>query len=253
MIYEQERDWKKAVDMARALKSEKAWSGSKRAALPLHKQIAQYYCEMAEEQWGQQALSGARAALKAAFSEDPECVRASLLLGNIEFQLEHYQEAIVSYQRLVRQDMVYLSEAVRSMRTAFVHLGREDDFKDYLVELMPACEDASPMLALADSLLEQEGGEKAVDFVASCLRDRPTVAGLKKLIELKLPLSSGQSHQDLVMLQELLSQLIADRPSYLCSNCGFAGRSLHWQCPSCTSWTTIKPVPGMRALEIKQN
>ncbi|MGC4009910.1 MAG: hypothetical protein QM805_13535 [Pseudomonas sp.] len=31
-------------------------------------------------------------------------------------------------------------------------------------------------------------------------------------------------------------------PRYRCGKCGFAGRELHWQCPSCHAWNALRPV-----------
>jgi len=32
-------------------------------------------------------------------------------------------------------------------------------------------------------------------------------------------------------------------PRYRCDNCGFVGRTLHWSCPGCKRWNTVKPIP----------
>ncbi|MGD9729872.1 MAG: hypothetical protein AB7V39_26315 [Nitrospiraceae bacterium] len=34
---------------------------------------------------------------------------------------------------------------------------------------------------------------------------------------------------------------------YHCSNCGFRGKSLRWQCPGCRQWNTVKPYQGQPA------
>ena len=47
----------------------------------------------------------------------------------------------------------------------------------------------------------------------------------------------------------LTGELLSDRPIYKCLHCGFPARLLHWQCPSCKHWNTIKPIQGVEALE----
>jgi lipopolysaccharide biosynthesis regulator YciM len=36
--------------------------------------------------------------------------------------------------------------------------------------------------------------------------------------------------------------LLEQHSGYACRRCGFKAKSLHWQCPSCKRWATIKPV-----------
>ena len=45
-------------------------------------------------------------------------------------------------------------------------------------------------------------------------------------------------------LKQLSDSLMAVSPAYRCGRCGFGARAHHWQCPSCKSWGTIKPMPG---------
>ena len=40
-------------------------------------------------------------------------------------------------------------------------------------------------------------------------------------------------------------RLIASKPIYQCHQCGYQGRILHWQCPSCRRWNTVKPIVGI--------
>ena len=43
-----------------------------------------------------------------------------------------------------------------------------------------------------------------------------------------------------------VERLIAERPLYRCSHCGFAGQQLHWFCPGCKYWGTVKTLRGSR-------
>ena len=43
----------------------------------------------------------------------------------------------------------------------------------------------------------------------------------------------------------LTTKLLENEPVYRCRSCGFSGRSLHWQCPSCKQWNTVKPIHGV--------
>ena len=54
----------------------------------------------------------------------------------------------------------------------------------------------------------------------------------------------GQAADMLQVLKQLLKKLLAGRPGYQCNHCGFMAKTLHWQCPGCKTWSSIKPVQG---------
>ncbi|MCB1735665.1 MAG: lipopolysaccharide assembly protein LapB [Gammaproteobacteria bacterium] len=236
-IYEQERDWGRAVEFARRLENE--------GRVSVNRQIAHYYCEIAENARRDGDFDAADAALKKAFASDSACVRASILQGDMAFERADYPTAIQSYQQVAEQDLDYLSEVMEKLRDAFTERGEMDQFRVYLKDMMSRCQGIAPMLALADLTQREEGNQAAIDFVTCCLRNKSSVAGLKRLIELKLPSVEGRARDDLMILREMMTNLISDRPIYRCNNCGFAGKQMHWHCPSCKSWSTIKPIPGI--------
>src|SRR4051812_13444281 len=85
-IYEQEKDWTRAIDMAKRLASE---SGA-----PRHGDVAQYLCELAASEAAQSRPDVARRHLEAALEVNRKCVRASLLLGDLEKDAGNIEKAI---------------------------------------------------------------------------------------------------------------------------------------------------------------
>src|SRR3989339_724508 len=75
-IYQQEKDWEKAIEVAKKLESMNQES--------MYSAVAQYYCELAEQLYKHAKISQAQQHLKRASAIDPKCVRASLLSGQIE-------------------------------------------------------------------------------------------------------------------------------------------------------------------------
>ena len=51
--------------------------------------------------------------------------------------------------------------------------------------------------------------------------------------------------EKLRVLKSVTSQLLEDKPVYSCHVCGFNGKTLHWQCPGCKRWDTVKPIQGV--------
>ena len=65
---------------------------------------------------------------------------------------------------------------------------------------------------------------------------------IDKLIEYVLNKSEGSTHDYLKIIKKLMGKLIEKKPTYKCNNCGFDAKILHWQCPGCKHWETIKPI-----------
>ena len=100
------------------------------------------------------------------------------------------------------------------------------------------------MLRIAEDIQAEEGDHAAGHFIAGELKNRPSLHGLAALIQLHVANASGAARDNLRLLQQLVEKLIADRPTYRCKQCGFSGRELHWQCPSCRQWDSVTTIRG---------
>ena len=98
---------------------------------------------------------------------------------------------------------------------------------------------------LLDLIQRRDGNEAAEIYITEQLRRRPSVRGLDKLIDVHLSYCAESARENLMILQDLTQKLLENKPIYNCVTCGFKGRSLHWQCPGCKSWHTMKPVHGV--------
>ncbi len=87
-----------------------------------------------------------------------------------------------------------------------------------------------------------QGDQTAADFIAEELGRRPSVRGLARFIDFSLTGSEGAARDNLLILKNMTDQLLENKPVYACHNCGFTGKTLHWQCPGCRLWNTIKPI-----------
>ncbi len=68
---------------------------------------------------------------------------------------------------------------------------------------------------------------------------------MRRLVELKLARSQGANHSDLDTLYRISRHLLDGTARYKCDNCGFVGKFLHWRCPSCKKWSSVKPIPDL--------
>jgi lipopolysaccharide biosynthesis regulator YciM len=84
-----------------------------------------------------------------------------------------------------------------------------------------------------------------VEYLTAALRKRTSTRGLDRLIHYTLVHAEGKERDNLQLLKEFTSKLLENKSVYRCSNCGFMGRLLHWQCPGCKRWNTVKPIHGI--------
>lgn len=237
-IYEQEHDWDKAIQIAQQL-----GQYNERNIAPL---IANYYCEQAETAQQQGRWEQARQLLTKALQSDPACVRASLQEGALALQNQSPETAIVAFKRVETQNPLYLSEIIEPLKQCYgKSQGRLPEFRDYLYYILDKYGGITPMLELARLVREEKGLSGETEFVVRQLRARPSLRGLDHFINISLPEAKDVARDNLLLLKEITSHLLKNRPVYKCGECGFTGKTLHWQCPSCKQWNTIKPIHGI--------
>ncbi|MGE3319125.1 MAG: lipopolysaccharide assembly protein LapB [Candidatus Berkiella sp.] len=236
-IYEREKEWEKAIAVAKRLEASCGQSCGK--------EIAQYYCELAESVWSKGKIRIAFNLLKQALRFDKHCARASLIEGNFYKKIDKYKQALHAYQRIEYQDVAFLPEALVMIQECYERLGEQEALSDYLEYLMQNCPSITIVLANAEQVKDKQGKEHAAAFLTRHMHKYPSMRGLKHLIEFHLSRVMGEVRNELLMLKSLVEQLIEKKPVYRCGGCGFASRSLHWQCPSCRQWAGVKPIQGI--------
>ena len=238
-IYEQEKDWPKAIASARKL--EKA-TGNQLGWI-----IAHYCCEQASRHSNEGDLDRALKHVQQARNMHAACVRASLIEADIHADRGEHERAIRCLQRVEEQDPDFLPETVGRLHRSFQALDRIDALDDYLSKLMKRYGWTSVTLTLADIKRESRGRREAIRFITDRLRQRASVRGLDRLLDFEIEdqRDAGAMSEHLEILKGLTAELLFERPVYKCRHCGFPAKSLHWQCPSCKHWTSIRPIQGV--------
>ena len=236
-IYQQEKEWDNAIQIALRLEAK---TGQSRRDI-----VAHFYCEKAELARAQGESARALKLLKRAIMESRTCARASILEGQIEQAAGNYKAAIKAYHRVEEQDPEYLPEIIAPLTECYRAIGKIEDMVVFLRQNLARHAGISLMLALAELIRQEKGDAEAADFITDYLRQRPSVRGMDRLIELHVANTSETVRNKLQVLKDVTDQLIANKPVYRCSECGFTGKSLHWQCPGCKQWNTVKPIHGV--------
>jgi lipopolysaccharide biosynthesis regulator YciM len=163
----------------------------------------------------------------------------------MEREAGDHKTAIRSFHKVGQQDAVYLSEILPALMDSYRKLGRDSELRDYLQQLYAQNQGYAEALAMTDIIREEDGDEAAVSFLINHLQKKPSLEGLERLLHLPLRGDSHAPTEILNILRELMNKLLEEQQAYQCHNCGFGAKAMHWQCPSCHTWSSIKPVPNM--------
>ncbi|MDX1572855.1 MAG: lipopolysaccharide assembly protein LapB [Methylophaga sp.] len=228
-IYQQEKKWQRAIDMATLLDNQKQDN-----VQPL---IAHFYCELAEQSLKRDRHESLNL-IKMALFHDADCVRASLLEARLQLSLSQPQKALKALQNIERQNQNFLPEAIPLLYQAYQQTANLAAFRNWLQQLIQRHPNlTSARLMLARLIDELDGRNAAQQFLYDELHRHPSVEGLHTLINL------GENSQLALvpLIQQITGAMVHKGDRYTCKNCGFSGKTLHWLCPGCARWATIRP------------
>lgn len=236
-LYEKEGEWLQALETAAKLTAEE------RAALSV--ELSHYSCELAEQSIKQQDFEAATKFIKQAEQYDASSIRASLLKSDIAQLQQQWRSAVKALKEAFDRDPDFALEIVPAMKICYDELNKPDSFIKFLRKEMEHKASTSMMLAVAEVIKEQQGHYAAGSYVTNELKKHPSVKGFNRLIDMHIEFGSESARESLTVLRGLTGQLELTKPIYHCNHCGFSGRSLHWQCPSCQKWGSTKPIKGL--------
>jgi len=232
-IYQQEKDWQKAIGIAERLESVTRRSHQK--------EIANFYCELASGEMMHTRPQGARPHLDAALTHHRLCVRANILLGDLELSLGNTDAAVEAWKRIETQNPAYLALVAERIYSVYKDEGRADEGLNLLRAYLEKYPSLDALNVVFQATLEQHGAEPAYKLARDELRRTPTLLGVDKLLEAQLLEAPLDRRRDLELIRGLVNQHTQGLAMYKCDNCGFRARQYYWHCPACALWETYSP------------
>jgi lipopolysaccharide assembly protein B len=232
-IYEQEKEWNKAIGIAGKLETVTGRSHQK--------EIANFCCELALSEMMHSRPDAARPHLAEALSHHRQCVRANMLLGDLEFAAKQPEVAIESWKRIESQNPQYLALVADRIYNAYKRRGKVDEGVNLLRGYLAKYPSLDLLNVVFQGMLETQGNEPAYQLARDELRRMPTLLGLDKLLEAQLLEAPLDRRRDLELVKELVNEHTRSLAMYRCDNCGFRARQYYWHCPACAAWETYSP------------
>ena len=231
-IYEQEKDWVKAIQISREVDT---------TGQSTQREIAHFCCELAQSEMSQSRPDAARRYLQEALDVNRKCVRANLLLGDLAIGQGHPEEAIDSWKRIEGQNPAYLPLGAERVLSAYRQLGRADEGISLVRGYLATYPSLDLLNTVYQAVLERDGPARANDLVREELRRTPTLLGLDKLLESELLEAPPERRRELELIRNLVHQHTRSLALYRCDSCGFKARQFYWHCPACHGWETYPP------------
>jgi len=235
-VYQREQDWHKALEVGAA--------ANVSPSVDLAQRLSHFCCELAEEARQSNQEQECLAYLKRAKRHNADNPRVSLLRAQLSMQQENYLEAKRHLLIMAQQDVQLVPEIILPLHLCFTRLADIEGWRTWLSQAMSQHPSTSLLLAEAQEIGQKNDSEAAA-YVTEKLRQRPSLKGFNYLIDLHMQWASDNAKDSLQVLKGLTVALQASKPQYRCRQCGFAGNSMHWQCPSCHQWGTTKPIYGL--------
>lgn len=234
LIYEEEQEWQKLLDIGQSSGLEHDPLGAK--------QLANAACELALQAEAKHNLIEARKYLRLAYKWEPGSIRARLFelqlceaQGEFRQVLSLAQETLESAPAFVDWVFPYLERAARALHKDYLPINTLRQV--WLKAPIPIT-----MHAYGHALEKNKGAVTAADFIGQNILQAPTVEGFAQLLEYVIAQNRTLDVNDLKYLKNILDQLRGHDLAWQCDHCGYYSKQHVWRCPSCKQWETLNPL-----------
>jgi lipopolysaccharide biosynthesis regulator YciM len=231
-IYEQEKEWQKAIDAGQRLETLSGRS--------LELQIAHYYCELAEAAAAGKDYQSARQHVKKAQAGRPRTMRGALTRAHIARETDDFATALRLYHRIIDEHTYLIAEALPEIVETYKREGSMSGLDEALRAMLEKNPEMSSLIAYTAIVNDIRGIPVIDSCVEEYLLKEPT---LTEFVDLQQFGSDDPQRRETAIrkVRRALSKLAASTPRYQCQECGFSSQRLLWQCPSCRNWETQRP------------
>lgn len=238
-VYQQQKEWLNARNVAVALQGNEPDP-------ELNTALAHITCEIAEKAFAGDDQWGVQKYIKEALDHDPSCARASFIMATLLQRQGNYKDAISQYLKVFEQKPEFGSDAIDGVMAIESGHGDIKKLVRRLRKLYARWPSTTLLLALVKCVEQASGRPIAIRLLREELEERPSVGGLLRLVEMA-GYEKGMTTDEGRLISRTGELLLVNRPIYRCVRCGFSGQQLHWLCPSCKQWETVRPIQGVEA------
>ena len=234
-IYQSTKEWDKAVAVAKQLIN--------RGQHVVKVSLAHFYCELADSSAEQKTCLNY---LKQALKTDENCIRARLAIGRIYLDSNQLTDCQLLLDQLLGQDIDYFREVLPLFIECYERRDQQQTLIQKLDDALQKGAGIATLLAKIEIMRPTLSQQQVEQEITDHLVDKPSIKGFYELMNYQLSdAEDGRAKESLQHLNLLVGEQLKIKPAYRCRGCGFEAKNIHWQCPSCLAWGTIKPIRGI--------
>lgn len=235
-IYEQEKEWKKAIEVSSRIQSS--------SNEELSDIISHYYCELAEIQLsmaGNNSLAEARRYINKAIGYNKESIRALILLGDISSNNENYTDALKKYINIYENFPEESYLVLTKLKNVYTKLNKKDNFYDFLRSIT----NVRYPIDLYSNIHKSSDGNISNKEISDLyqnefLNNRVNLSQLSDYLDLIIENKVAFDNKSLNNIKACLDVYSKKVSMHECSKCGYESTKHFWQCPSCHQWSTVR-------------
>lgn len=235
-IYQQDKNWEEAIKISKKL-STKDYT--------YHIEVAQFNCELAMEAIIKSQFEETFNHIQNAIAINRKCVRASIILGDLYYTQEKYEDAINAWQLIEKQNHLYLPMIIEKIFDAYNKLNKIKEG----ITLAKGYISIYPQLDFSDFIFQVLRNYISINETLELLRivfiNHPQAKIAAKIIEIQVSSNVNQmkieAKSDAQLINNLLNKYNDKLAHYRCNRCNFKTKTFFWQCPSCYDWESISP------------
>ena len=232
-IFQREKEWPRAIEAAIGL--QESGAGSRQ------KEIAQFYCELAQDALVHMHPEDALPLLEKSLQADRVNVRATMLTGDAHLAQGDVEAALKTWRRVEQISVPHVALVAQRMMDGYRKVGRPQEGVNLLKSYLDQASSIDLLEVVYKGMMELHGVEAAKQLVVDELRRTPTLMGLDKLLEARLIDAPANVVSELSLVKNLVHGYTQKLARYQCGQCGFKARQFYWQCPGCSRWETYPP------------
>lgn len=228
-IYEQEQEWKKAINIARLYQNKNDAN--------LATVMAHYYCELSKQVLLQNDLKEAQDLLIQALATDKNCVRASIALADLAITRGRYQKAIRFLRQVEIQNIQLFPLVSEQLIVCYRNTSNMHKALSYFRALEKNHQEISLVSTLTHLINEVYGAQDASQYLSEAVIRKPSLSALNTLLQLQSPENDRRTN----LFPVIIDAITEKHHDYQCGRCGYSANTHVWLCPSCHNWSSMIP------------
>ena len=239
-IFEQTKDWNKAIDFIKSIDSKNINN------IKMENLLAQYYCEVSYDYMKESQFEKAIAISKKALKINNGCIRANLQLADY-YAKSDINFSIQYYNAVINQNHIFATYVVDKI----LDLGKNINNSVALSSSMISLSANSKLSFIPNIYLflhykkDNMGAKNYIDSFD--LNNSKNSFLISHTLATILP-QDEKSHV-INNISNSYKEIFTNSLHFICNNCGYKSYILNWLCPSCNSWECIAPRSAIDIIE----